>query len=214
MLTRTIAVLASTALASAALADPLHEHCERRPWGPITLTPTPSAAYPIPFPTPSGAAINFALDNFRIPEPLPAPSMMPNCQYETSDITYISVTMVLSAGSAVTFGSVIGASATTLNIAPSNAAPYRFTPATPTIVFTFSPHELSESGVLHVAFPNPAVSLSFGNGTSPAGQTGTIEGITIELRGNHYFVPAPGAAALLFMGAAVAARRRRRCGRS
>ena len=65
---------------------------------------------------------------------------------------------------------------------------------------------------LGATFPAPVVNLTLGGGTSLSGgpmPNLQVLGATVQISGNHYFVPEPGSTMLLLCGGILALRRRR-----
>ncbi len=208
MLSRTILVGAFLSLAAFVRpAAAQHTHCHVQPWGPIELTPTPTATPPYgPFPIvipPQNTTVAFPA--FNIPLVIPAgPS--PDCVYEISDITSIKVTLQFGSNSAINIGSFSSGGVPT-----QSTGPWSMDAQVNTKIFTFPPHDAGGMGDLTFTGANPAITMVWGNVTSAAGANTTsfINGVTIEVRGNHYFVPTPGTAVLALAGLACMARRRR-----
>jgi hypothetical protein len=202
---RHTAILSAIALslATAPVLARGHMHCEIRPWGPIELTPTPNMPFPVEF-LHTNTTLSF--NNIVIPLPAPAPSSIPNCMYEISDITMIRVTLVLGSGSEIEFSSF----STTFPapLSPTNPGPYLFNEQVNTKVFTFRSHDTQGSQALELTFPSPTLSFSMVGQATTLGASRVI-GATIQISGNHYFVPEPAGATLIAAGILCAARHRR-----
>ena len=210
MLIRHAAVLI-VASGLCASAHAIHMHCEVRPWS-VELTPTPNTPYPILF-TSTPTPLTFM--NVLIPLPAPGASTMPNCMYELSDLTMIRITLQLSAGDQLRFTSFSTSLAQGMPVAPTNPGPYLFTTQTATKVFTFPPHETGTpmSPELIPMFPGPVVNITLAGGTAlgsgPTPPNLELLGATVEISGNHYFLPEPGSVTLLLCSGMLALRRRR-----
>lgn len=197
-----VSAITLSTLAGRAVLARGHMHCEIRPWGPIELTPSAGSPFPIEF-LHSNTTLSF--NNIVLPLPAPVPSMA-DCTYEISDITVVRLTLALASGSEITFSSF--GSTFPATVPPTNAGPYYFADQVNTKVFTFRTHDTQASGVLEVMFPSPAMSLSMVGQAATLGPSRVI-GATIQVSGNHYFVPEPASAVLAMAGMVCLARRRR-----
>lgn len=196
-----------------ATASPIHRHCAPAvPWNlPAPLTPNATERFPIEF---LATAKSLVLRDILIP--LNAPPSRPNCPYEVSDLTFVSITLALSVGAfPIDFTGM-----TVDGIAPANAGPFQFTPVGGlTKTFTFPTHEGTAAGDVHLRFPNATIDdITLTGGTSTAPLGAKITSISLSLVGNHYFIaiPEPGTAVLLMGGGSLGLlwrKARRRYGR-
>lgn len=159
-------------------AGPIHPHCDVKPWidNPVLqITPALPVVNPINV---------IAIPSFVQGAPT---SAVPNCFYELSDITSIEVTLRTGApGGQIEF----------LFVPPqlplAGAGPWNFIDGN-SLLFEFPRHATSAAGDIHVRFPNdPAdlntrIEIQLRAGLSEPGTT--LTGMTMEFRGDHYFLP-------------------------
>jgi hypothetical protein len=194
--------LSSTALVPLAWTTPaqaLHAHCDQNAWSSVITKTT------IPLPQdyrPGGNAAGLNAFQFAdiIPES-PPPSLVPDCNYEISDITSIGITFwfegAMSWNDKITIG---GAGGVIYNLNPLN--PTTFTSGIEK-VFNLEPHQSNTPvpGPMELKLPYlqafPVTLFGDNNGFK-------ITDARLELQGNNYYVPVPGP--LPFLGVGVAFR--------
>lgn len=198
-------IVAALLFAVPALAQ--HTHCDIKPWGPVELSPTATASYPITF---GAQPTNLTFSNILIPLPAPPASGVAGCSYEVSDITALKVTLHFT-GADLSFDSatVTGPGTPPGGQGPLNGGPYYFSSLVTSRTFSFPPHDLGVMGSILVDFPGATFSLTLAGGATTTIGPATLEAVTMQISGNHYYVPAPGTAALLGLGVLGACRRRR-----
>jgi hypothetical protein len=188
-----------------AAADPIHLHCDIKEWT-FTFDNVSSQNIELSdFPASSvfilSVGFNGATNTPLLLPVVPPISGMPNCAYETSDITSINLTLNLGTVSSIT-ASRIGAATYTgagQNFGPAfdsaDASPNSITfqngkPST----MTFIPHTVGNA--LHVDFSKPAYTDVF-LGDIPYVNGGPVlpTSATLTFSGHHYYVstvPEPG----------------------
>lgn len=195
-----------------AFSGPIHSHCDIKTWALTTPSPTnpPSTIFPVDY-RPGGTDQFLSLFTFNpVLNIVPPPSSIPDCFYEISDITRISITFTFE-GTMTWQRLCIGG---IVCLRPGDPAfdprlpiddilivtPLTFTSGV-TRNFRFEPHlgidpielRLPRSG----GSPAGTFPISFGIDNNAF----SITSATISLSGSHYYIPEPGT--LLLVLAAV-----------
>jgi hypothetical protein len=188
-----IAISCTLLLPQAAVADPIHSHCATNQWN-LTVNPLVTVSPQVTVFTVTLGAIQF--------NQLPPASAVPNCVYETSDITTIDATLnFTNATGLIQTMNVVGMNlSTSTQFVPIPAGVnYQFPNGQGGTTVQFRLHTVPGGPAFHVR-PGQQFSLILRDiniAQLPAG----LFTASLTARGNHYYlVPEPAAMLLLGTG--------------
>lgn len=179
-----LTVLAATVTRAATITQQGHDHCHITLWSAAATSSIP------PLPAQLDRGDNFVI-GFTISAPPPAP--LPDCSYEISDLTFITISFTPAIDLTFASGVVLGPGGMSGLLAPGQLT---FTGGTAD--FEFPPHQ--EAGALEGVVASKGSSLTIG--LIGIGQAANLTSVFAGLSGHHYYiVPEPVTSKLLLSGA-------------
>jgi hypothetical protein len=179
-----ILALSTVSLTTAATIG--HDHCHITIWSAASTTTIPG------LPAQLVQGDNLVI-GFTIPPPPPAPD--PDCFYEISDLTFITISLTPAMNLTFQSGVVLGPGGLSGPLAPGGLT---FTGGSAD--FEFPPHQ--EAGALEGMVGAGGSALTIG--LIGIGQAINVTAVSAEISGHHYYVtviPEPSTLVLLFAGA-------------